>query len=104
MEERLPSPGLPSKQRAEPPKQPEDKAFFDGGDMHIHDALVMFQLLPPLDSFDLLFFQPEGQVLQLIENSEKVLARRSGICALELGAQFMRLLPENSIWTTQIAV
>lgn len=105
MEECLSRHGLPGKQRtAEPSEHTEDQAFFDGGDMHVHDTLVMFQFLPPLDCFNLLFFQPKGQILQLIEDSEQVFARRSSICALELGAQFLRLLPENSIWTDQIAV
>jgi hypothetical protein len=105
MEQRLPSLGLPGKQRgAEPAKQPEDKALFDGGDMHVHDALVMFQLLPPLDSLNALFLQPEDQILQMIEDRQQFFARRSGTRALELGAQLMRLLPENAIGTVQIAV
>jgi hypothetical protein len=72
--------------------------------MHVHDALVMFQPLPPLDGRSLLFLQPESQILQLFEDGQQVFPRRSGIRALELGAQFVRLLPEDSVWTVQIAV
>src|ERR1017187_1157217 len=105
MEQRVPSLGLPGKQPGtEPSQQTEDEALFDSGHVHIHDALVMFQLLPPLDSLNSLFFQPEDQVFQMIEDSRQSLARRSGVRALELGAQLVRLLPENSIWTAQIAV
>jgi len=65
MKERLPGFGFPCKQRAaEPAKQPEDEALFDGGNMHVHDTQVMFLFPAPLERLTSLFFHLEEQIFQ----------------------------------------